>query len=203
MVDCGVMENFIDKEYTEWNRIPLNEKMVPQRVLAMDGQEVVSGPVTHDTVVKLKINNHHKTITLHCITIGNLPIIVRLPWLKRHNPNIDWKEGRVTFDSTGYAREYLDTSPHATTVAEERAIGQYYQDTVPDMTVMARYLQVYDLRFYDKSLSRNYGSLRVRILRPHRSSLVFPIRQLYEPHPLRFSATLDALDSNMGPYPCR
>jgi hypothetical protein len=68
---------------------------------------------------------------------------------------------------------------------------------------MARYLQVYDLRFYDKSLPRNYGSLRVRILQPHRSSLVFPIRQLYESHPLWFSATLDALDSDMGPYPCR
>jgi hypothetical protein len=66
---------------------------------------------------------------------------------------------------------------------------------------MARYLQVYDLRFYDKSLPRNYGSLRVRILWPHRSSLVIPIRQLYESHPLQFSSTLDALDSNIGRYP--
>jgi hypothetical protein len=84
--------------------------------------------------MKLKINNHHETIKLHCITIGNSPIIVGLPWLKRHNRNIDWKEGRVTFDSTRYAGECLDASPHATTVVEERAIGQYYQDTVPDVT---------------------------------------------------------------------
>jgi hypothetical protein len=68
---------------------------------------------------------------------------------------------------------------------------------------MAHYLQVYDLRFYDKSLPQNYGSPWVRILRPHRSSLVFPIRQLYESHPLRFSTTLNALDSDIGPYPCR
>jgi hypothetical protein len=46
MVDCGATENFIDKEYTEWNKIPLNEKMVTRRVLAMDGREVASGPVT-------------------------------------------------------------------------------------------------------------------------------------------------------------
>jgi hypothetical protein len=85
-------------------------------------------------VVKLKINNHHETIKLHCITIGNSPIIVGLPWLKRHNRNIDWKEGRVTFDSTSYARECLDASPHATTVAEKGAIGQYYQDIAPDVT---------------------------------------------------------------------
>jgi hypothetical protein len=74
-------------------------------------------------VVKLKRNNHHETIKLHYITIGNSPIIVGLPWLKRHNPNIDWKEGRVIFDSTRYAREYLNASLHTTTMAEERAIG--------------------------------------------------------------------------------
>jgi hypothetical protein len=86
-------------------------------------------------MVELTINNHHETIRLHCITIGNSPIIVGLPWLKRHNPNIDWREGRITFDSTKCTREYLDTSPHATTMAEEQAIGKYYQDTTPDVTL--------------------------------------------------------------------
>jgi hypothetical protein len=37
MVDCRAMENFIDKEYAEWNGIPLKEKKVPRRVLAVDG----------------------------------------------------------------------------------------------------------------------------------------------------------------------
>jgi hypothetical protein len=68
------------------------------------------------------------------VTIGNSPIIVGLPWLKRHNPNINWKEGRVTFDSTRYARECLDASTHATTMVEESTIGQDYQDTMPDVT---------------------------------------------------------------------
>jgi hypothetical protein len=36
MVDCRAMKNFIDKEYAAWNRIPLKEKRVPQRVLAVD-----------------------------------------------------------------------------------------------------------------------------------------------------------------------
>jgi hypothetical protein len=135
MVDCRAMENFIDKEYAEWNGIPLKEKRVPQRVLAVDGQEVASGPVTHDAMVELTINNHHQTIRLHCITIGNLPIIVGLLWVKRHNPNIDCREGWVMFDSTKCTREYLDTSPHAMTVAEEQAIGKYYRDTMPDVTL--------------------------------------------------------------------
>jgi hypothetical protein len=75
------------------------------------------------------INNHDKTIRLHCITIGNSPIIMGLPWLRKHNPNIDWKEDRVTFDSARCAKECLVTSPHAVTVAEEKAVGEYYRDT--------------------------------------------------------------------------
>jgi hypothetical protein len=89
--------------------------------------------VTHDASVDLLINNHYETIRLHCITIGNSPIIVGLPWLRKHNPNIDWKEGWVTFDSARCAKECLVTSPHAIMVAKEKAIGEYYRDTMQDM----------------------------------------------------------------------
>jgi hypothetical protein len=75
------------------------------------------------------INNHYETIRLHCIMISNSPIIVGLPWLKKDDPNIDCKEGHVTFNSAKYAKECLITSPHIVMVAEERAIGEYYQDT--------------------------------------------------------------------------
>jgi hypothetical protein len=130
MVDCGAIENFIDERYAKQNNIPLQRKAIPRRVLAVDGREGANGPETHDAVVDLTINNHYETIRLHCITIGNSPIIVGLPWLRKHNPNIDWKEGRVTFDSAKCAKECLVTSPHAVMVAEEKAIGEYYRDTV-------------------------------------------------------------------------
>jgi hypothetical protein len=54
---------------------------------------------------------------------------VGLPWLRKHNPNIDWKEGYVIFNSARYAKKCLITSPHAVIVAKEKAIGEYYQDT--------------------------------------------------------------------------
>jgi hypothetical protein len=75
------------------------------------------------------INNHYETIRLHYITIGNSPIIMGLPWLRKHNPNIDWKGGRVIFDSERCAKESLVTSPHVVMVAEEKAIGEYHWDT--------------------------------------------------------------------------
>jgi predicted aspartyl protease len=132
MVDCGATENFIDERYAKQNNIPLRRKAIPRRVLAVDRQEVANGPVTHDALVDLTINNHYETIKLHCITIGNSPNILGLPWLRKHHPNIDWKEGHVIFDSARCAKECLVTSPHAITVAEEKAIGEYYRDTTQD-----------------------------------------------------------------------
>jgi hypothetical protein len=99
----------------------------------VDRQEVANRLVTHDAFVDLMINNHYETIRLYCITIGNLPIIMALPWLRKYNPNIDWKEGYIIFDSARCAKEYLITSPHVVTVAEEKAIGEFYRDTVQAM----------------------------------------------------------------------
>jgi hypothetical protein len=128
MVDCRATEYFMDKKYAEQVGIPLDKKKIPRRVLAVDGREVASSPVTHDTTVKLSTNNHRETIKLHCITISNSPIILRLPWLKKHNPKINWREGKVMFDSDKCAKECLDTSPHTKTIPEEKAIDQYHLD---------------------------------------------------------------------------
>jgi hypothetical protein len=52
--------------------------------------------------------------------------------LRKHTPNIDWKEGYITFDSAKYAKECLITLPYAIMVAKEKVIGEYYWDTTQD-----------------------------------------------------------------------
>jgi hypothetical protein len=76
-------------------------------------------------MVTLTINDHWEEIKLHCITIGNSPIIVGLLWLWKHNPNINWKEGRITFNLEKCGKTYLATSPHAKTIINKRAEAEY------------------------------------------------------------------------------
>ena len=80
----------------------------------MDGSEVTGGLVTHDTQVSMTINNYEEEIRLHCIMIGNTPVILGLPWLKLHNPAIDWRAHRLCFHSNKCAEQCLTTSPRAT-----------------------------------------------------------------------------------------
>jgi hypothetical protein len=54
--------------------------------------------------------------------------------LKTHNPKINWREGKVMFDSDKCAKECLDTSPHTKTIPEEKAIDRYYLDLAQDTT---------------------------------------------------------------------
>jgi hypothetical protein len=89
----------------------------------------MGGPVTHEATVTLTINDHREEIKLHCITIGNSPIIVGLPWLRKHNPNINWKEGRITFDSEKCGKTCLAASPHATMITEKRVEAEYERST--------------------------------------------------------------------------
>jgi len=74
-VDSLVSVNFVDKAYAEARGIPMQQKVTPRQALTVDGSEVTGGPVTHDSQVHLTINHHKEDIRLHCITIGNAPII--------------------------------------------------------------------------------------------------------------------------------
>jgi predicted aspartyl protease len=125
MIDCGATENFIDRQFAEQQQLPLTKKAIPRRVLAVDGWELVGGPVMHEATVTLTINDHREEIKLHCITIGNSPIIIGLLWLRKHNPNINWKEGRITFDSEKCGKTYLTASHHATTITQKGAEAEY------------------------------------------------------------------------------
>ena len=107
----------------------MQQKTTPRRVLTVDRSEVTGGLVTHDTQIHLTIDHPEEDIRLHCITIGNAPIILALPWLKLHDPVIGWKNHTVKFHSDHCADSCLPSSPKANTIPEEKATEQYYKKT--------------------------------------------------------------------------
>jgi len=101
----------------------------------VDGSEVTGGPVTHDAQIHLTVNHHEKDIRVHCITIGNAPVILGLPWLKLHDPMIGWKNHTVKFHSDHCAEKCLPSSPRASTVLEEMAKKQYHRKTLENWEI--------------------------------------------------------------------
>lgn len=99
MIDSGSMANFIDKSFSEKNNLTTCSKEKAINVITVDGSPINSGPVDKEIHTKLFIGVHEEEITLDITKLGQYPIILGIPWLRHHNPNIKWSDHSITFDS--------------------------------------------------------------------------------------------------------
>uniref|UniRef100_A0A8D3E3V3 Gypsy retrotransposon integrase-like protein 1 n=1 Tax=Scophthalmus maximus TaxID=52904 RepID=A0A8D3E3V3_SCOMX len=74
------------------DRVPLPR---PVAVHALDGH--LLGTVTHQTapIHMLLSGNHHETVQFHILSSPRIPVILGYPWLRRHNPHLDWATGAI------------------------------------------------------------------------------------------------------------
>lgn len=94
-IDSGSDASIMDEELMLQlgiDRVPLSR---PVPASALDGH--LLGTVTHQTVPvhMLLSGNHHETIQFHVLRSPHIPLILGYPWLRRHNPNIDWETGAI------------------------------------------------------------------------------------------------------------
>ncbi|XP_028324820.1 uncharacterized protein LOC114476995 [Gouania willdenowi] len=90
LVDSGADDNFIDNLFVSQCNIPSEPLPEPKNVYALDGKLLAT--VTHRTIpISLRLSgNHHEIISLYIVSSPSSPLVLGLPWLKRHNPHIDW-----------------------------------------------------------------------------------------------------------------
>ena len=94
-IDSGADANIIDEELALQlgiERIPLPH---PVPASALDGH--LLGTVFYQTipVPMLLSGNHHETVQFHILSSPRIPLILGYPWLRRHNPHIDWAAGTI------------------------------------------------------------------------------------------------------------
>ena len=67
----------------------------PINATALDGRLLCR--VTHrSTPVQMSMSgNHSETLSFHLIHAPHQPVILGFPWLRRHNPHIDWASGTI------------------------------------------------------------------------------------------------------------
>ncbi|KAK4683622.1 hypothetical protein P7C73_g6616, partial [Tremellales sp. Uapishka_1] len=100
MIDSGATNSFIDQIFLASTRISTIPKDTPIELQVIDGRSISSGAITHHTSpVKLSISGHEETISLDITSLGSYAVILGLPWLSQHNPNIDWAKPSIVFSS--------------------------------------------------------------------------------------------------------
>jgi hypothetical protein len=61
----------------------------------VDGTKNEQGTIHYYTDLDLYVNSKTNTEQFLITTLGNQKVILGLPWLRKHNPEINWKEGTL------------------------------------------------------------------------------------------------------------
>ena len=121
MIDSGATEDFIDKRICDKHQITTKVAERPREIYLADGNLSEMGSITHIAEVPMEIGGHRELATLQVANLQNHEIILGMPWLKGHNPKIDWEEQKITFDSERCITWCLDKSATIYAVPETEA----------------------------------------------------------------------------------
>jgi len=95
LVDLGATGLFIDREYVKSNQIPTTKLPQPIPVFNVDGTANTEGSISEVVELLLRYNGHSER-ALFCVTgLGKQNLILGHTWLKDHNPEVDWRTGKV------------------------------------------------------------------------------------------------------------
>ena len=125
MIDSGVTEDFIDREVCNKHGIKMIKAENPRGIHLADGKPSAMGPVTYMTKVPMDISSHWELATCHVANLQNHEVILGMPWLREHNPTIDWNDKRITFNSKRSTTWCLKSSPVAYAVPEQKALEEH------------------------------------------------------------------------------
>ena len=95
LIDSGSDANIIDNDLACQLGVSRIRLSVPVPANALDGR--LLGTVTHQMVPihMLLSGNHHETIQFHILSSPHHPLLLGFPWLRRHNPHLDWTTGAI------------------------------------------------------------------------------------------------------------
>jgi len=105
MVDSGASFQFIDLDFPLNLNLLLATKEKPKDLVLADRARSIVGQITHTCTMKLAIDQHMEELTFQVTKLAGWNLIVGKPWLRHHNPTINWVTNTIAF-SSGYCHAH-------------------------------------------------------------------------------------------------
>ena len=109
MIDSRTSSQFINLDFALGLNLALDKKTTPEDLVLADGVCSKVGQITHTYTLKLMIDQYLETLTFHVTKLAGWNLIVGKPWLKGHNPTINWTMNLVAFTFGFCYAHYLPT----------------------------------------------------------------------------------------------
>ena len=111
LIDSGASAyGFIDSKFVRSHNLTLIPLRRPRTLKVFDGSESISGEILHMVKVELNIGGHLEIILLFVTTLAYFDIVLGLPWLQYHNPDIRWAEETIQFKDRNCVNHILNQS---------------------------------------------------------------------------------------------
>ena len=97
LLDSGASTIFINSAFVKKNNVTLMQLDEPILLRNADGSQNAIGLITHEARLSMTIGDHREEIIASVANTGEDDLILGIDWLRRHNPEIDWKKGLIQF----------------------------------------------------------------------------------------------------------
>ena len=95
LLDSGAMGMFIDWKMVEKYGFRLQKLERPIMVRNVDGTNNSAGAIIHQVEANVYYKGHIERMRIDVYNLGKTDIILGMPWLQAHNPEINWETGEV------------------------------------------------------------------------------------------------------------
>ena len=97
LVDSGASGNFMDEDFVNNLKLTTTKLNYSIRLTLADGKQSTGGFITHEIRnLQLTYGEHTEVISFLITKTPGTPVILGMPWLKKHNPHIDWVKKTVS-----------------------------------------------------------------------------------------------------------
>ena len=119
LVDSGADKCFLDREVARQLGVDIIPLDVSLEVSALNGMHLAR--IEHKTapLSLLLSGNHQEQISFHLIDSPQTPLVLGHPWLRLHNPSLEWTSGKVAAWSTHCLLNCLRSASAPATVAPQ------------------------------------------------------------------------------------
>jgi len=95
LLDSGTKGMFMDREITKRHSFKMMKLERPLKVKNVDGTKNSGGNITHQVEVNVFYKNHVERMRMDVCNLGKTEVILGIPWLQAHNPEINWETEEV------------------------------------------------------------------------------------------------------------
>jgi len=95
LLDSGATGLFMDTTFAKEKGFKMEKLKRPLLVRNVDGMVNVGGAITHQVECNMFFKGHVKRAIMDVCNLGKTELILGMPWLAAHNPEIDWERGEV------------------------------------------------------------------------------------------------------------